>query len=173
MSYRPGQRSAREAPKGYVAGLGRGAAGFVTQSDIGPAKARPTTSAEDDDDPLLGSNATTATTGVGGSGSRAAELRAAKLAMQKMQQRQRAQQQQQQLNEFSSQFGQAPVGYIAGAGRGASTYGGDTNPNSGPIGLSAGDNDGGGGGDPSMEGGSLFSGKNDQFDDTMVSPPSE
>ena len=161
MSYRPGPRSAREAPKGYVAGLGRGAAGFVTQSDIGPAKARPTTAAEDDDDPL---SAPTTTTGVGGSGSRAAELRAAKLAMQKMQQRQRAQQQQQQ-NEVSSQFGQAPVGYIAGAGRGASTYGGDTNPNSGPIGFHAGENDSGGGGDPSMEGGSLFSGKNDQFDD--------
>lgn len=162
MSYRPGPRSVQRAPKGYIAGIGRGAAGFVTQSDIGPAKARPTTTAEDDDDPLLGSTATTSTTGVDGSGSRAAELRAAKLAMQKMQQRQRAQQ-----NEVSSQFGQAPVGYIAGAGRGASTYGGDTNPNSGPIGFPAGDNDGGGGGgDPSMEGGSLFSGKNnDQFDD--------
>ena len=44
-------------------------------------------------------------------------------------------------------------------------YGGDTNPNSGPIGFLYGENDGGGGGNPSMEGGSLFSGNNDQFDD--------
>jgi len=43
------------------------------------------------------------------------------------------------------------VGYIAGAGHGASTYGGDTNPNSGPIGFLYGENDGGGGDDPSME----------------------
>ena len=66
------------------------------------------------------------------------------------------------------------MGYIAGAGRGASTYGGDTNPNSGPIGFLYGENDGGGGGDPSMEGGSLFghidggplfSGNNDQYND--------
>ena len=57
------------------------------------------------------------------------------------------------------------MGYIAGDGRGASTYGGDTNPNSGPIGFLYGENDCGGGGDPSMEGGSLFSGNNDQYND--------
>ena len=57
------------------------------------------------------------------------------------------------------------MGYIAGAGHGASTYGGDTNPNSGPIGFLYGENDGGGGDDPSMEGGSLFSGNNDQYND--------
>ena len=48
---------------------------FVSQSDIGPAKARPTTSAEDDDDPLLGSSAPTTTTGVGESGSCAADAK--------------------------------------------------------------------------------------------------
>lgn len=29
------------APKGYVAGLGRGAAGFTTRSDIGPGSYKP------------------------------------------------------------------------------------------------------------------------------------
>ena len=47
------------APKGYIAGLGRGAAGFTTRSDIGPASSRPSTSTDDDnaDDPL-GANST-------------------------------------------------------------------------------------------------------------------
>lgn len=30
------------APEGYVAGIGRGAQGFTTRSDLGPAKAGPT-----------------------------------------------------------------------------------------------------------------------------------
>jgi pre-mRNA-processing factor 6 len=155
-SYRPGgpRSGAREAPKGYIPGLGRGAAGFVTRSDVGPAS-RPAAASggDDDDDPL----AAAASSSSGGTGSRAAELRAAKLAMQKMQ---RAQQQQ-----ASSQFGQAPAGYVAGAGRGASTYGGDTGVNSGPIGFGGGGDDGGNrGGDPTMEG-SMFGGKDEQFDD--------
>lgn len=37
MSYRP----RTQAPKGYVPGLGRGAAGFTTRSDIGPAATAP------------------------------------------------------------------------------------------------------------------------------------
>lgn len=32
----------QEAPQNYVAGLGRGATGFTTRSDIGPAKEGPT-----------------------------------------------------------------------------------------------------------------------------------
>ena len=162
-SYRPGgpRSGAREAPKGYIPGLGRGAAGFVTRSDVGPATGRPAAAGADDgDDPLATAAAASSS---GGTGSRAAELRAAKLAMQKMQ---RAQQQQQAA---PSQFGQAPAGYVAGAGRGASSYGGTGDLNSGPITFSGGGDDGGGGGgassDPSMEGGSLFGGKNDQFDD--------
>ncbi|KAL7521050.1 hypothetical protein ACHAWX_005739 [Stephanocyclus meneghinianus] len=119
-SFRPNS----QAPKGYIPGLGRGAAGFVTASDIGPAAARPASDA-DGTETLVGS--------------RSAELRAAKLAMQKAQQ-------QRQLP-----FGQAPKGYVAGAGRGASTYAGD-NDDSGPT-----------GGDV-MEG-SLFGGKDQQFDD--------
>ena len=47
------------APKGYIAGLGRGAAGFTTRSDIGPASSRPSANTDDDnaDDPL-GANST-------------------------------------------------------------------------------------------------------------------
>ncbi|KAI2502949.1 HAT (Half-A-TPR) repeat [Fragilaria crotonensis] len=37
MSFRP----KTQAPKGYVPGLGRGAAGFTTRSDIGPAATGP------------------------------------------------------------------------------------------------------------------------------------
>jgi pre-mRNA-processing factor 6 len=71
-------RPKSQAPKGYVPGLGRGAAGFTTRSDIGPASAA----------------------GVGGgTGSRAAEQR--------------------QLKQQSGLFGQAPKGYVPGAGRGA------------------------------------------------------
>ncbi|KAL3802177.1 hypothetical protein HJC23_001721 [Cyclotella cryptica] len=117
-------RPSTQAPKGYIPGLGRGAAGFVTASDIGPAAARPASDAEGAETLV---------------GSRSAELRAAKLAMQKAQQ-------QRQLP-----FGQAPKGYVAGAGRGAPTYAGD-NDDSGPT-----------GGDV-MEG-SLFGGKDQQFDD--------
>ena len=156
MNHRPGgaRSNQTQAPKGYVAGLGRGAAGFVTRSDVGPAS-RPQSAnnvdgADDNNDISMASSS-------GGSGSRASELRAAKLAMQKMQRAQQQQQQQQQ----SSQFGQAPQGYIAGAGRGASSYGGsgDATPIEGPVG-GVGNND-----NPAMEG-SLFSNKDEsQFDD--------
>ncbi|CEP02575.1 unnamed protein product (mitochondrion) [Plasmodiophora brassicae] len=39
---RPPVRSFGQPPPGYVAGLGRGAVGFTTRSDIGPAKVGPT-----------------------------------------------------------------------------------------------------------------------------------
>ncbi|KAL3782295.1 hypothetical protein ACHAW5_010597 [Stephanodiscus triporus] len=62
--------------------------------------------------------------------------------MQKMQRAQQQQQQvqmQMQMQAPPSQFGQAPAGYVAGAGRGASTYGGDTGwaaiPDVGDYGL--------------------------------------
>ncbi len=156
-SYRPGgsRSSITQAPRGYIPGLGRGAAGFVTRSDVGPATGPVGGGGGGvgDDDPMASSAMPS-----GGSGSRAAELRAAKLAMQKMQ---RAQQQQ-------SQFGIAPAGYVAGAGRGASTYGGGGGVDvggggdGGPVGYDGGGE--GGGGDPTMES-SLFSGTNEQFDD--------
>ena len=57
-------------PPGYVPGLGRGAAGFTTRSDIGSG-AGPTGAAA---------------AAAGGTGSRSAELRAAKKAMQQQQQ---------------------------------------------------------------------------------------
>ncbi len=86
----------KEAPRGYIPGLGRGAAGFTTRSDIGPmSKSAPEES------------------GVGGS--RAAEQRAAKLASQRMQQ------QNQGAGPGPSPFGAAPKGYVPGMGRGAST----------------------------------------------------
>ena len=34
----PQKTSFGKAPEGYIAGLGRGAIGFITRSDIGPAK---------------------------------------------------------------------------------------------------------------------------------------
>lgn len=70
MSVLPHKRKSPfgEPPAGYVPGLGRGAAGFTTRSDIGNmASAK-----EDDDKPEVG-------------GSRSAEARAAKLATQKKQ----------------------------------------------------------------------------------------
>ena len=78
----------KQAPRGYVAGIGRGAAGFTTQSDIGPMKAAP---------------ADGAVVPESGTGSRSSELRAARLAAK--------QQQQNSVNE-------APVGYVGGMGRG-------------------------------------------------------
>ena len=132
--YRPGgpRSNATQAPKGYIPGLGRGAAGFVTRSDVGPATSRPAGAANDDD--------AAARPAVGGTGSRAAELRAAKLAMQQMQ---RAQQ---------HPFGEAPAGYVAGAGRGMGGGSGTAADRGGPS------------GGPAMEG-SMFSGKDEQFDD--------
>jgi pre-mRNA-processing factor 6 len=123
-----------QAPKGYVPGLGRGAAGFVTRSDVGPAS-RPAPSS----DAAAGDASAPSLDAVGGSGSRASELRAAKLAMQKMQ---KAQQ------HVATPFGQAPQGYVAGAGRGASVGKADDGPTGGE----------------GMEG-SLFSGADQNFDD--------
>jgi PRP1 splicing factor, N-terminal. len=101
-------QSRKQAPKGYIPGLGRGAAGFTTRSDIGPAA------------PALGSSDDALTSSSAAGGSRAAEQRAAKLAMQR-----RRQQEQQQQQSTTSQvavpgpFGVAPIGYVAGMGRGA------------------------------------------------------
>jgi pre-mRNA-processing factor 6 len=81
MSFRP----KNQAPKGYVPGLGRGAAGFTTRSDIGPAATGPVPDVS--------------------GGSRAAEARRA-------------------VNAANNNFGQAPKGYVAGAGRGAGAVAG-------------------------------------------------
>ena len=138
-SYKPRVRVGGVQPRGYIPGLGRGAAGFVTQSDIGPATGRP--SATGDDDPGAS---------LSGTGSRSSELRAAKLQMQKMQKEQlAAAAEEQQQNPF----GVAPSGYVAGLGRGASSYG----EGKGSDGPTAGVN-------PEMSG-SMFAGKEDQFDD--------
>lgn len=101
----------KQAPKGYVPGLGRGAAGFTTRSDVGPAAM--------------------AAPADGGGGSRAAEQRAAKLLMQK-------QQQQQKMAVEPSPFGQAPEGYIPGMGRGSTGMGFASGANNeGPVGAAA------------------------------------
>jgi len=89
------------APRGYVVGIGRGAAGFTTQSDIGPMKVQPGETAG-------------ALVADGGSGSRASELRAARMAMKQQQQQQQQQQQ------------GPPAGYVPGMGRGMG--GVNTNP---------------------------------------------
>lgn len=92
MSFRPKV----QAPKGYIPGLGRGAAGFTTRSDIGPAATGPVPEVS--------------------GGSRAAEARRAVAA-----------------------FGQAPKGYVPGAGRGAgavgSSGGGGGDAEDGPTGY--------------------------------------
>eukprot|EP00956_Cyclotella_meneghiniana_P015572 scaffold23941_cov42-Cyclotella_meneghiniana.AAC.1 len=138
MSYSSGRRPT-QAPKGYIPGLGRGAAGFVTASDIGPAAARPADNTE-------GAESSSSSSFVG---SRSAELRAAKLSAQKQQQ------QQQQLR-----FGVAPAGYVAGAGRGASTYGVDQGSSNGDTTNTAAVPMGG----PSEMETSLFA-RDGQFDD--------
>jgi pre-mRNA-processing factor 6 len=102
MSVRPPRRKSPfgAAPAGYVPGLGRGAAGFTTRSDIGNMAA----AAPEE--------------GGGGEvgGSRSAEARAAKLAASTEPQ-------------HKKKFGQAPKGYTAGAGggMGASGIDGDKN----------------------------------------------
>ncbi|KAG7369382.1 PRP1 splicing factor-like protein [Nitzschia inconspicua] len=103
--------------KGYVPGLGRGASGFTTRSDIGNFV-----------DPSSSSSLLSSSNVIGaadGTGSRAAEQRAAKMLLL---QRQKQQQQQQQPSKHGnnsdvSPWGQAPTGYVAGAGRGASRMG--------------------------------------------------
>ena len=98
----------------------------------------------EDTDPLSSSAAAAASSSSSGTGSRASELRAAKLAMQKMQR-------EQQQNQNNNAFGQAPAGYVAGAGRG---MGGSTHtPDAGAV----------GGAGPEMS--SSLMGKNEQFDD--------
>jgi pre-mRNA-processing factor 6 len=100
-------QSRKQAPKGYIAGLGRGAAGFTTRSDIGPAA------------PALGSSDDALVASVAAGGSRAAEQRAAKLAMQKRRQQEQQQQQSTTSLGVPGPFGVAPIGYVAGMGRGA------------------------------------------------------
>ena len=106
-------RNKKQAPRGYVPGLGRGAAGFTTRSDVGPAAA-----------PASADAGAAASAG----GSRAAEQRAAKLGMQRMQQ----QNQEQTGGTGPSPFGMAPKGYVAGMGRGA---GGGAKADDGPAAL--------------------------------------
>jgi pre-mRNA-processing factor 6 len=100
----------KAAPRGYVAGLGRGASGFTTRSDIGNMAAS-----------AAGAEGPTDAEPTGG-GSRAAEQRSAKLAAQKM-----------NLASSKSQFGDAPQGYVAGAGRGAGKMAGTSSD--GPAGA--------------------------------------
>lgn len=92
MSFRGRGGGRGAAPRGYVPGLGRGAAGFQTRSDVGPMAAP----GKADDD------------GAAGSGSRSSELYAAKAKMK-----------QQQPAAAAGIFGAAPQGYVPGAGRGA------------------------------------------------------
>ena len=97
----------KQAPKGYVAGIGRGAAGFTTRSDLGPMGAS--------------SVGTEAANDLSGSGSRSSELREAKLRMKAA---------------GASPFGVAPAGYVAGMGRGAGmASGGDFDSGEGPSGM--------------------------------------
>lgn len=108
------------APRGYVPGLGRGAAGFTTRSDIGPAAATPSSSSQDTN--VVGNTSS-------GTGSRAAELREAKLRMRAAQAKVGG------PTGLESQFGQAPKGYVAGAGRGAGLNSSAGENQSGPSGY--------------------------------------
>ncbi|KAL3915671.1 MAG: hypothetical protein SGILL_005537 [Bacillariaceae sp.] len=101
--------------KGYIPGLGRGASGFTTRSDVGN---------------VVG---TSSGGGGDGSGSRASEQRAAKLQMRQMQQQQQGPS---AATAAASPWGAAPSGYVAGAGRGASRMGegAGENNNAGPVG---------------------------------------
>lgn len=96
-------------PKGYVPGLGRGASGFSTRSDLGNMASGPGGVDAGSEAPGASSS------GVIGSGSRSAEQRAAKMQMMRASQQQRS--------VGPSPWGQAPAGYVAGAGRGASKMG--------------------------------------------------
>ena len=120
------------APRGYVPGLGRGAAGFTTRSDIGPAMAKSSVLS-------MSSEGGESMASVSGTGSRAAELREVKMRM-------RAAASStggpiglppgMNMGPTSiagagapgnvSIFGVAPAGYVAGAGRG---MGGKTGEN--------------------------------------------
>jgi pre-mRNA-processing factor 6 len=161
-----GRRAA--APKGYVAGLGRGAAGFTTRSDLGPMGASSVGGAAGAGEDGAGA--------AGGSGSRSAELRQAKMRMQQQQQQQ-GQVQGAVAQPSPSPFGVAPAGYVAGMGRGA-----------GPgAGAGAGRGEGGGGGNKNKDGPTglphpsesydQFSGYSNQrrplFDDAPYDPDDE
>jgi len=126
-SFRPSKKA---APRGYVPGLGRGAAGFTTRSDIGPMSSSAAAGA--------GGTAQEDNSAVGGS--RSAEVRAAKMMQRKHQQEQQQQDQSQVggvSSNYSSPFGVAPRGYVAGSGRGAG-FKPDENDNpsdGGPTGI--------------------------------------
>lgn len=97
------------APKGYVPGLGRGAAGFTTRSDIGPMSAGG----------VQGEPSS-------GTGSRSSELREAKMRMMRNAQSRVGgpigmppPSSNNGAAAPVSAFGVAPAGYVAGAGRGA------------------------------------------------------
>jgi pre-mRNA-processing factor 6 len=120
MAFRAGGGGGRKAigaaPANYIPGLGRGAAGFTTRSDVGPATSS-----------SASSNMVVATGD--GSSSRAAEARA---AIKQHHQQQKQQQQQQQLHSApSTAFGAAPANYVAGAGRGATRLSRDGDDTSG------------------------------------------
>ena len=113
-------RKPPEPPKGYVAGLGRGASGFTTRSDLGNMAAGPGGT-----DPSAEGMVTT-------SGSRSAEQRAAKMQMMRSSNigggggaggAGSSQQPVYQRPVGPSPWGQAPAGYVAGRGRGATKMG--------------------------------------------------
>ena len=116
MAFR-GRGSGRvAAPKGYIPGLGRGAAGFTTRSDVGPMAAP---GAMDDD---AGGNSSAG-------GSRSAELRAAKMGMKPPGGDGSA-----AATAPTGMFGAAPQGYVPGAGRGAGLSA-KANADQGPTGT--------------------------------------
>ena len=108
--------SSSAAPANYVPGLGRGAAGFTTRSDVGPAAS---------------SNVVVATGD--GSSSRAAEARAA-IKLHYQQQKQQQQFQEQSMPSTPA-FGVAPANYVAGAGRGATRLSRDGDDAAGGTGV--------------------------------------
>jgi pre-mRNA-processing factor 6 len=99
MSFRGGRSGGKSAaPRNYVPGVGRGAAGFTTRSDVGPAAA-----------PGGGGGGGEST-----GGSRAADARAARLSQKPSGAAASASSQQP-----TGIFGAAPQNYVPGAGRGA------------------------------------------------------
>jgi pre-mRNA-processing factor 6 len=110
------RKASSVAPANYIPGLGRGAAGFTTRSDVGPSSSQNVVVATGD-----------------GSSSRAAEARA---AIKLHYQQQKQQQQQQQLEQQSiPAFGVAPANYVAGAGRGATRLSRDGDDAAGGTGV--------------------------------------
>ena len=107
------RKASSVAPANYIPGLGRGAAGFTTRSDVGPSSSQNVVVATGD-----------------GSSSRAAEARAA-IKLHYQQQKQQQQQQQQSIPAF----GVAPANYVAGAGRGATRLSRDGDDAAGGTGV--------------------------------------